>query len=175
LKSRLGAPDQHVTFADAKREKKITYAIFKAFKKIVNGSSSRFERQELFVRRIFANGFFYLTFSFYRFVDRALHVFELLLDRTHARLNGGKKVCSLQLCEALHLTVTARYKNPKCWSESLQQILCKKSTTTNERRATLTLKRCSSRIISRSSGSAAARMNLNANQQSMQKRKPDGN
>jgi len=57
-----------------------TNAIFEALKKVVDGSSSRFERGKLFVGWVFVDGFLKLNFGVCRFFDYAVHNFELLLE-----------------------------------------------------------------------------------------------
>ena len=97
-----------------------TYAIFEALKKVVNGSSSRFERGKLFVGWVFVDGFLKLNFGVCRFFDYAVHNFELLLERLRACIHSCKKIFSLQFCENLHLVITTCEICPKRRSQSLQ-------------------------------------------------------
>ena len=107
-------------YADTKHISMFTYAIFEALKKVVDGSSSRFERGKLFVGWVFVDGFLKLNLGVCRFFDYAVHNFELLLERLHARIHSGKKVCCLQLCQALHLVITNCEMGPKRRSQDLQ-------------------------------------------------------
>jgi hypothetical protein len=107
-------------FAGVKRVDIFTYAIFEALKKIVDGSSSRFESGKLFVMWIFVDGFLKLNFGVCCFFDQTVHDFELQLERLHAGLDSCKKVFCLQLCEALYWIIANCEICPKCRSQGLQ-------------------------------------------------------
>ena len=95
-------------FAETTHDNMFTNAAFKAIEKIVDGSSSSFERGKLCVRWIFVDVFLELKFGLSRFFDRAVHHFELLLERLHARINGGTKVCCMQISKALDLVIATQ-------------------------------------------------------------------
>ena len=103
-------------------------AIFKALKKVVDGSSSRFERGKLLVGWIFVDGFLKLNFGICRFFDYVVHNFELLLERLQACIHSCKKVFSLQFCEAPRLIITTCEICPKCRSQNLQNACCARGT-----------------------------------------------
>ena len=56
-------------FAKTTRNNMFTNAVFKAAEKVVDGSSSSFERGKLCVRWIFVDVFLELKFGFSRFFD----------------------------------------------------------------------------------------------------------
>jgi hypothetical protein len=102
-------------FAGVKRVDIFTYAIFEAAEKVVDGSSSRFERGKLFVGWIFVDGFLKLNFGVCRFFDYAVHNFELLLERLHASIHSCKKIFSLQFCEVPRLVITTSFSTGGNW------------------------------------------------------------
>jgi len=98
----------------------LTNAIFEALEKVVDGSSSRFERGKLFVGWVFVDGFLKLNFGVCRFFDYAVHNFQLLLERLQACIHSRKKFFSLQFCEAPRLVIGTCETCPKCRSQGLQ-------------------------------------------------------
>jgi hypothetical protein len=106
----------------------LTNAIFEALKKVVDGSSSRFERGKLFVGWVFVDGFLKLNLGVCRFFDYAVHNFKLLLERLRACIHSCTKVLSLQFGEVPHLVITTCEMGPKCRSQSLQNACCARGT-----------------------------------------------